>query len=65
MTLLGQVPLDQRIREQTDGGRPTVVAEPDGPLGRAYRDIARRAAARLSQAGAGTAAFPRITVEES
>ncbi len=54
-----------RIREQTDGGRPTVVAEPDGPLGRAYRDIARRTAARLSQAGAGAAAFPHITVEES
>jgi len=52
-----------RIREQTDSGRPTVVAEPDSPLGRTWRDLARRTSARLSLSGA--AAFPSITVEES
>ena len=30
VTLLGELPLDTAIREQADGGRPTVVAEPDG-----------------------------------
>jgi ATP-binding protein involved in chromosome partitioning len=63
VSLLGQLPLDIRIREQTDGGRPTVVAEPDSPLGRVWRDLARRTAARLSLSSAG--AFPTITVEES
>jgi len=63
VALLGQLPLDIRIREQTDGGRPSVVADPDGPLGRAWRDLARRTAARLSQSAAH--APPRITVEES
>jgi ATP-binding protein involved in chromosome partitioning len=63
--LLGELPLDIRIREQTDGGRPTVVAEPDGDLARAYRDMARRTAARLSRAGIAAGAFPSITVEES
>jgi ATP-binding protein involved in chromosome partitioning len=63
--LLGQVPLDIRIREQTDSGRPTAVADADGPLGRAWRDIARRTAARLSQPGSGATAPPRITVEET
>jgi ATP-binding protein involved in chromosome partitioning len=63
--LLGQLPLDIRIREQTDGGRPTVVAEPDSPLGRAWRDLARRTAARLSLSGTGASAFPSITVEET
>ena len=63
VALLGQLPLDIRIREQTDGGRPTVVADPDGPLGRVWRDVARRTAARLSQSAAD--APPRITVEES
>ena len=29
VTLLGQVPLDLSIREQTDSGTPTVVAAPD------------------------------------
>jgi len=65
VSLLGQLPLDIRIREQTDGGRPTVVADPDGALGRAYRDMARRTTARLSQSGSGAGAFPRITVEET
>jgi ATP-binding protein involved in chromosome partitioning len=63
--LLGQLPLDIRIREQTDGGRPTVVAEPDSALGRAWRDLSRRTAASLSQAGTSAGASPTITVEET
>jgi ATP-binding protein involved in chromosome partitioning len=63
VALLGQIPLDIRIRQETDAGRPTVVADPDGPVGRAYLETARRMAARLSAAGA--AAAPRITVEDT
>jgi ATP-binding protein involved in chromosome partitioning len=63
--LLGSLPLDIRIREETDGGCPTVVAEPDSAIGRAYLDMARRTAARLSQTTALGATFPKITVEES
>ncbi len=64
--LLGTVPLDARIREQTDGGRPTVVAEPDGPCARAYIEAARRAAAALARRTRDRSAlFPRIVVEES
>ena len=63
VALLASLPLDIRIREQADGGRPTVVAEPDGPLGRAYLEMARRAAARLSLPEPATA--PNITVEET
>ena len=62
--LLGQLPLDRRIREETDGGTPTVVAEPDGRISRIYRDIARRAAARLAaQAKDYSAKFPRIVIQ--
>jgi len=46
---LGGLPLDIRIREQTDSGRPTVVAEPDGPIADAYRRIARRVAVRIAE----------------
>ncbi|HET7371096.1 MAG TPA: iron-sulfur cluster carrier protein ApbC [Gammaproteobacteria bacterium] len=60
--LLGTLPLDLRIREQTDSGRPTVVAEPDGDIARAYRTLARRAAAKLAQTA--PAAFPNITEED-
>jgi len=61
--LLGRLPLDMRIREETDAGRPTVVADPDGPVGRAYLEAARRTAARLSVSGA--ASGPRILVEDT
>jgi ATP-binding protein involved in chromosome partitioning len=64
--LLAELPLDIRIREQSDGGRPTVVSEPESNLGRAYIDFARRTAARLVVAGLQpTAAFPNISTEDS
>jgi ATP-binding protein involved in chromosome partitioning len=65
VALLASLPLDIRIREQTDGGRPTVVAEPDSPLGRAYLEMARCTAARLSVAHSAAGAAPRITVEDT
>ena len=45
---LGDIPLDGRIRSDADGGRPTVVADPDGSLAQAYRTIARNASGILS-----------------
>jgi len=45
---LGRLPLDRAICEQTDSGRPTVVAEPDSDLAQRYRDVAVRVAARLA-----------------
>ncbi|MGO1503278.1 MAG: iron-sulfur cluster carrier protein ApbC [Marinobacter sp.] len=47
-TLLGQLPLHMTIREQTDSGQPTVVAEPDSEVARRYGNIARRVGAELS-----------------
>ncbi|WP_447733759.1 iron-sulfur cluster carrier protein ApbC [Rhodanobacter soli] len=46
---LGSLPLDIRIREQADGGNPTVAAMPDSDLAARYREIARNAAGRLSR----------------
>lgn len=40
--LLGQVPIDQRIREWGDKGTPLVQAEPDGATGRVFAEIAER-----------------------
>lgn len=62
--LLAELPLDIRIREQADGGKPTVVAEPDSKLGRAYIDLARRTAARLAAIDSGPA-FPNIEIENT
>ncbi|HWB60287.1 MAG TPA: Mrp/NBP35 family ATP-binding protein [Chthoniobacteraceae bacterium] len=61
--LLGSLPLDIRIREQADGGNPTVAAMPDSDLALRYRDIARNTAARLSlQAERDMTGVPNIRV---
>ncbi|HJC29992.1 MAG TPA: Mrp/NBP35 family ATP-binding protein [Candidatus Dietzia intestinipullorum] len=44
--LLGQVPLEQAVREHGDAGTPMVLAEPDSPSGRAYLEIADGLAVR-------------------
>jgi len=46
---LGGLPLDIRIREQADSGKPTVVADPNGPVAQSYRAIARRIAVRIAE----------------
>lgn len=46
--VLGSLPLDIRIREQSDLGAPIVLSEPDSKSAQAYVDIARTLAARLS-----------------
>jgi ATP-binding protein involved in chromosome partitioning len=64
--LLGSLPLDIRIREETDGGKPTVVAEPDSRVSEIYREIARKTAAKLSlQAKDYAAKFPRIVIQNN
>jgi len=60
--LLGQLPLDIRIREQADSGNPTVAAEPDSPLAQRYRDIARKCMQRL--AGEPAKNFPTIAITD-
>jgi ATP-binding protein involved in chromosome partitioning len=66
VTLLGQVPLDLSIREQTDSGTPTVVAAPHSAQAGAYRAIARNMAAALALQGRDySRRFPNIVVEDS
>ena len=60
---LGALPLDISIRESTDGGKPTVVADPEGRIAQIYREIARRVAGRLSlQSKEYAAKFPNIVI---
>lgn len=39
---LGQVPINEAMCAQTDGGMPAVAAEPEGVIARIFRDIAHR-----------------------
>jgi ATP-binding protein involved in chromosome partitioning len=64
--LLGQLPLDLRIREDLDHGRPTVVSAPDSDLTARYRAVARRLAAKLSQAPRSLAvSLPQINIRNT
>jgi ATP-binding protein involved in chromosome partitioning len=64
--LLGSLPLDIRIREQADSGRPTVVAEPDSRAAEIYRQIARRVAVKIAdQQQDHSAAFPKIVIQNT
>jgi ATP-binding protein involved in chromosome partitioning len=45
--LLAALPLDLKIREQTDSGKPTVIAEPDSDIAQLYKKAARKMAAQL------------------
>ncbi|EIJ33411.1 iron-sulfur cluster carrier protein ApbC [Thiothrix nivea] len=60
---LGGLPLDIKIREQVDNGNPSVAADPDGKVAQIYKDIARKAAARLArQAKDYSTKFPTIKI---
>ena len=62
--LLGQLPLDANIREQTDSGTPTVIAAPDSAAAAAYRATALRiAAAQAAQRTDYSSKFGNIVVE--
>jgi ATP-binding protein involved in chromosome partitioning len=64
--VLGQLPLDIRIREQSDSGKPTLVSDPDGSASRIYREVARKAAARIAMRKKDYgAAFPKIVVQNT
>jgi ATP-binding protein involved in chromosome partitioning len=63
---LGGLPLDIRIREQTDSGRPTVVAEPDSAISLAYMQIARRIAVKIADRAKDMSnKFPSIVVQNT
>ncbi|HZR03296.1 MAG TPA: iron-sulfur cluster carrier protein ApbC [Burkholderiales bacterium] len=66
VTLLGSLPLDIRIREQTDSGKPTVVADPHTKVAETYRAIARKVAVKIAEKAQDfSAAFPKIVIQNT
>jgi len=64
--LLGALPLDVRIREQADSGKPTVVADPDSRVAEIYRAIARRVAVKIGELQRDMSGkFPNIVVQNT
>ncbi|MDD5242061.1 MAG: iron-sulfur cluster carrier protein ApbC [Sulfuricella sp.] len=63
---LGALPLDINIRQQTDDGKPPVVADPDGRVAQIYKEIARRTAMKIAeQAQDFSARFPNIVIQNT
>jgi ATP-binding protein involved in chromosome partitioning len=64
LTLLAAIPLNMRIREMTDSGHPTVIGDSESHYGKAFYEMARKAAAKLSlQTKDYSSKFPKIVVK--
>jgi ATP-binding protein involved in chromosome partitioning len=62
---LGGLPLDLNIRVHADGGRPTVVADPNSPIAATYQMLARQVALRVAaRAKDFSSKFPTIKVSK-
>ena len=61
---LGEVPLDLKIRETSDAGKPIVLHFPDSPQAAGYRAIAKQVwEAAEAQLAGGTRQGPTITMQ--
>ncbi|MBT4521275.1 MAG: iron-sulfur cluster carrier protein ApbC [Halieaceae bacterium] len=62
LPLLGSLPLALSIRQQTDAGKPTVIAEPDSPVTAIYLEVATALQSICAgHDGGGVKQFPNIT----
>ncbi len=65
MDYLGALPLDIRIRQQADSGKPTVVAEPDGEIAGIYKAVARQVAIKIAAKSKDfSSKFPSIKISK-
>ena len=66
MDYLGALPLAMQIRVQADGGKPTVVAEPEGELAGLYKAVARKVALAIAAKNKDfSSKFPSITISKN
>lgn len=63
---LGSLPLEKRIREEADSGKPTVTAEPGSAIAQKYRHIAHEVSAKIgvSKRNYGNL-FPKIEIHNT
>ncbi|NLC24590.1 MAG: iron-sulfur cluster carrier protein ApbC [Oxalobacter sp.] len=64
--ILGELPLQLSIREQSDAGIPPVVADPDSDVSRIFMNMARRLGVRISQKARDMSSrLPGVVVENT
>ena len=59
---LGDIPIEQRLRESGDAGKPIVVADEDGPSARAFMRLAEQAATYIALHRARKSAQTRVEI---
>ena len=65
MDYLGALPLDIKIREQTDSGKPTVVSDPEGEVAGIYKAVARQMAIKIAAKSKDfSSKFPSIKISK-
>jgi ATP-binding protein involved in chromosome partitioning len=62
--LLASLPLSMAIRMQSDGGKPTTIADPESQIAMIYQETARNVGARIAQGGQQATAMPNIVVSD-
>jgi len=63
---LGALPLNKRIREEADQGKPTVTAEPTSDIAQKYRTMAHKISAQIGIQKRNYAnLFPNIVIENN
>lgn len=66
VSLLGSLPLDIKIREQSDNGNPIVVSDPESSAAKTYKKIARLTAIKVSMLAQDYSnKFPNIVIQKS
>ncbi|CAB1275781.1 iron-sulfur cluster carrier protein ApbC [Candidatus Nitrosacidococcus tergens] len=64
--LLGELPLDKRIREDADNGYPSVVTDPEGRIAQTFKEVAWRITAQLSLRNKDSRTqAPQISIEDN
>ncbi|WP_321323671.1 iron-sulfur cluster carrier protein ApbC [Thiomicrorhabdus sp.] len=63
---LGALPLDKRIREEADAGKPTVTAEPQSDIAQKYRHMSHKIGAQIGIKKRNYAnVFPNIVIQNT
>jgi ATP-binding protein involved in chromosome partitioning len=64
--LLGNLPLDIKIREDLDNGKPTVARDKGSPITKIFSEIAIKTASKIADYSEDhSGKFPKIVIEKN
>jgi ATP-binding protein involved in chromosome partitioning len=64
VSVIGRLPLDLTIRQQTDAGNPVVASDPSNPASSAYLELARNLQRRIADIENADSAAPSISISD-